>query len=193
MNGLTTSACSPCVYRNEACSVGGVRLVCVRCGNSAGGSARVVPTPKQVVMNGLSMKALIIATLLCLGATQAYADDPTQPEPTPEWVGDPEVPGPQPVVPLMAGEVAPKSGLLVPEELYIRWANLHVRNVELEGSLDAKDYAITQLELKLAEKLEQRETKGWWERNDFWIGMGLGTAGTVALTIWAASVLKSEE
>jgi hypothetical protein len=93
-------------------------------------------------------------------------------------------PAERPVVPVLAGDPAPHDGLLVDDVRMARYLRLETDLTEARGLEAACRKAISDVEHQLAQERERQIQRGWWERNDFWIGAGLGVAATVAF-VWA--------
>jgi hypothetical protein len=85
------------------------------------------------------------------------------------------------VIPILVGQQAPSSGLLVPE---LRFRNFLNQGLDLEACT---------LRLKVRDEL-LAESQGWWDRNKapsmFVVGFALGLASTVLAILGARELSK---
>lgn len=84
----------------------------------------------------------------------------------------------------MKGEVAPIDGVLIPEELFIRYLKCDLRVVEAGLKVEARDRALEAIEVELA-KAKTPQPRTWWDRNQFYAG----AATTLLLIIGGAQAI----
>lgn len=98
----------------------------------------------------------------------------------------------QEVAPLMKGQPAPFSGLLVTEGRFTSLLEMEIEASDLAGQLEIQKRLTSNLEVLYTRKLEAAvEEPAWYEKPSFnrWLGFGIGVAVTV-LAVYGASQLK---
>ena len=123
------------------------------------------------------MKALIIAYLVVVLSAPAFAQD--------------SVPVTPDMIPIMTGEPAPFTGMLVVESRFINYVKLEIRVVELEGNLRIQKRLTTNLENLYSERLKVAAKEEWYQTPEFnrWLGFAIGVL-VVCVTVWAESKLR---
>jgi hypothetical protein len=95
------------------------------------------------------------------------------------------------IAPLMKGQCADFTGLLVPEKRYTEFLDAEVTARDLRGKLDIEAKKHDALESMYQEKLKQAsEPLPWYKEPSFnrWLGLGIGVVVT-SLAIWGGSEL----
>lgn len=95
------------------------------------------------------LSMVLCASLLAPGIARASEDAPT-------------------VTPVLKGEQAPHSGLLVSEETFIKYQKQQLDNAALKAMVKSREEAIRECEERAAAK------KTWWEKHAFEIGIVVG-------------------
>lgn len=142
--------------------------------------------PLLLLLQAGESPSLEVPTLLEGGSAQPADEAATEPGPTPE----PEV---HPVVPLLIGETAPWSGLLVDETTFTGYLTLQLKIQELEGLVqirtDLADQQRTIFENAIAEATVADE-ESWWDRYGFTVGIIVGVVTGVGLMFGGMALLE---
>jgi hypothetical protein len=118
-------------------------------------------------------RALLIVYLAVAMATPGLAQD------TPD------------MVPIMQGESAPFTGMLVMESRFIDYIKLQMRVDELEQRLEIQKRLTVNIENLYASRLQETAQQEWYQTPEFnrWLGFGIGVLVT-GLAVYGASRLK---
>ena len=128
-----------------------------------------------------------IVAFISLVSTPAFADEPTPPAPI---EAEKQILEPR-IAPLMKGQCATFTGLLVPEKRYTKFLDAELRAADLRGKLEIEAKKHDALETMYQDKLKQAsEPLPWYKEPSFnrWLGLGIGVVIT-SLAIWGGSEL----
>ena len=96
------------------------------------------------------------------------------------------------VVPVLAGKIAPFTGLLVPEARFKELLKAELAVFELRGKLDIREREAHNIEELYRKRLEEATAPPpWYESGGFnrWLGFGIG-AGLTILALYAGSQVQ---
>ena len=126
-----------------------------------------------------------------LVALPVYADEPQPEAPAPATAPAKKETLEPRIAPLMKGQCAAFTGLLVPERRYTEFLDAELTAKDLRGKLDIEAKKHDALETMYQDKLKQAsEPTPWYKEPSFnrWLGFGIGVAVT-ALAIYGGSEL----
>jgi hypothetical protein len=106
----------------------------------------------------------------------------------------PEPSDDHPIVPLLLGETAPWSGLLVPENTFLGYLQLELKVKELQGILEIRTNLLDEQRNIYETAIRQSFSDGpsWWQENGFTVGIIGGLLFGVGLTVlgvWAVGAV----
>jgi len=129
---------------------------------------------------------LEVPTLLEGVSDQPESDPGADPGPTTE-------PESHPIVPLMYGETAPWSGLLVDEATFTGYLTLDLKVQELEGLIQIRTDLAEQQRIIFEEAIQATARpieESWWDRYAFTVGLVVGVAAGVGLMFGGMALLE---
>lgn len=146
-----------------------------------------------VLLNPEGFPRLEPPALLDAGSVQPSSEAAPEGDPSTEPTTEPTTPEQHPIVPLLQGEVAPWSGLLLDEATFTEYLTLDLKVRELEGVVQIRTELAEQQRTIFEEAIHeaaQPDEESWWDRYGFTVGIVVGVVTGVGLMFGGMALLE---